>query len=149
MDNSLKLTKSVEDYLEVMYNLEKKKGVIKIKDITSEMNVKPPSVVEALKKLAELDIVFYEPYKDIRLNVIGVEIAEEVIHKHKILKNFLHILGVDMRTADEDACSMEHVLDGSTINKIKKFAEFTELWPYADNFLDSFRYYDKYGKMPP
>ena len=63
MDNSLKLTKSVEDYLEVMYNLEKKKGVIKIKDIASEMNVKPPSVVEALKKLAERDILFYEPIK--------------------------------------------------------------------------------------
>ena len=67
MENSLKLTKSVEDYLEVMYNLEKEKGAIKVKDITLKLNVKPPSVVEALKKLDERDIVSYEPYTDIRL----------------------------------------------------------------------------------
>jgi Mn-dependent DtxR family transcriptional regulator len=149
MENSLKLTKSVEDYLEVMYNLEMEKGVIKIKDIASKMNVKPPSVVEALKKLADRDIISYEPYTDIKLNKKGLEIAEDVIHKHEILKNFLHILGVDMKTADEDACSMEHVLDGSTIKKLKKFAEFTEIWPYANEFLDSFRYYEKNGKLPP
>ena len=149
MENSLKLTQSVEDYLEVMYNLEKEKGAIKVKDIALKMNVKPPSVVEALKKLAERDIVSYEPYTNIRLNEKGVEIAEDVIHKHLILKNFLNILGVDMKTANEDACSMEHVLDGSTIKKLKKFAEFTEIWPNADDFLDSFHYYDKYGKLPP
>ena len=149
MENSLKITKSVEDYLEVMYNLKMEKGVIKIKDIASKMNVKPPSVVEALKKLADRDIISYEPYTDIKLNKKGLEIAEDVIHKHEILKNFLHILGVDVNTADEDACSMEHVLDGSTIKKLKKFAEFTEIWPYADEFLDSFRYYEKNGKLPP
>ncbi len=52
MENSLKLTESVEDYLEVMYNLEKEKGNIKIKDIAYKMNVKPPSVVEAFKKVS-------------------------------------------------------------------------------------------------
>ncbi len=149
MENSLKLTKSVEDYLEVMYNLEKEKGNIKIKDIAYKMNVKPPSVVEALKKLAERNIISYEPYTDIHLKKKGIEIAEDVIHKHKILKNFLHILGVDMATADEDACSMEHVLDVSTIKKLKKFAEFTEIWPNTDEFLYSFKYYEKHGKLPP
>jgi Mn-dependent DtxR family transcriptional regulator len=51
MDNSLKLTKSVEDYLEVMYNLEKEKGVIKIKDIASEMNVNLQVLSKLLKNL--------------------------------------------------------------------------------------------------
>lgn len=148
MENSLKLTESVEDYLEVMYNLQNEKGSIKIKDIASKLNVKPPSVVEALKKLADHGIVSYEPYTDIQLNELGVEIAEEVIHKHLVLKNFLHILGVDKETADLDACSMEHVLDKSTINKLKKFAEFTELYPDADSFLDAFKYYEKHGKLP-
>ena len=93
------------------------------------MNVKAQVLLKPLKKLAERDIVSYEPYTNIKLNEKGVQIAEDVIHKHMILKNFLNILGVDMKTADEDACSMEHVLDGSTIKKLKKFAEFTEIWP--------------------
>jgi len=48
-----------------------------------------------------------------------------------ILKNFLNILGVDMKTANEDACSMEHVLDGSTIKKLKNLLNLP-----------------KYGQMP-
>ena len=129
MENSLKLTKSVEDYLEVMYNLEKEKGAIKVKDITLKLNVKPPGVVEALKKLDERDIVSYELIQI--LGWKGVEIAEDIIHKHMILKNFLNILGVDMKTANEDACSMEHVLDGSTIKKLKNLLNLP-----------------KYGQMP-
>ncbi|WP_223791457.1 iron dependent repressor, metal binding and dimerization domain protein [Methanobacterium spitsbergense] len=57
-----------------------------------------------------------------------------MIHKHKILKNFLHIIGVDMATAVEDACSMEHVLDVTTIKKLKKFAESTEIWQIQMNY---------------
>ncbi|AEG17784.1 metal-dependent transcriptional regulator [Methanobacterium paludis] len=148
MESSLKLTKSVEDYLEVMYNLYNEKKVIKVKDIASNLNVKPPSVVEAIKKLAELDLVSYEKYGDITLNKKGLEIAEGITHKHDILKNFLNILGVDMRTANDDACAMEHILDSATINKLKKFAEFTDVYPQAEDFLNSFRYYETHGKLP-
>ncbi len=57
----------------------------------------------------------------------------------------MHDIGVDMVTADADA-SMEHVLDVSTIKKLKKFAEFTEIWPNTDEFLYSFKYH---GKLTP
>ena len=147
MSSSLKLTKSIEDYLEVMYNLQKNTGTIKVKDIASNLSVKPPSVVEAIKKLSESELVSYERYGDINLTKKGMEIAENVMHKHDILKNFLNILGVDLKTADEEACSMEHVLDSTTINKLKKFAEFTNIYPDAPNFFEAFRYYEKHGKL--
>ncbi|MCE7698642.1 MAG: metal-dependent transcriptional regulator, partial [Methanobacterium paludis] len=104
--------------------------------------------VEAIKKLAELDLVSYEKYGDITLNKKGLEIAEGITHKHDILKNFLNILGVDMETANDDACAMEHILDSATINKLKKFAEFTDVYPQAEDFLNSFRYYETHGKLP-
>lgn len=143
--DSLKLTRSIEDYLEVMYKLHKTKGVIKVKDIATELNVKPPSVVEAIKKLSEMELVSYEKYGGINLNKKGMEIAESILSKHEVLKNFLGILGIEMEVADEDACAMEHVLDASTINKLKKFTEFVERYP---NILGSFRYYEKHGKLP-
>lgn len=148
MSSSLKLTKSVEDYLEVMYNLHKENGVIKVKDIAFRLDVKPPSVVEAVKKLSEIGLVSYEKYGDIRLKEDGLKIAENITHKHDILKNFLNILGVDIKTANEDACAMEHILDSATIAKLKKFAEFTDIYPPAQEFLKSFVYYEENGKLP-
>ncbi|KAF5073500.1 metal-dependent transcriptional regulator [Methanobacterium aggregans] len=148
MSSSLKLTKSIEDYLEVMYNLQKNNGTIKVKDIALNLNVKPPSVVEAIKKLSESELVSYERYGDINLTKKGFEIAENVIHKHDIIKNFLNILGVDMDTADEEACAMEHILNSSTINKLKKFADFAKMYPEAPNFFESFHHYEKYGELP-
>ncbi len=85
--NSLKLTKSMEDYLEVMYNLEKEKGIIRVVDIAEELNVKPSSVVEAVDKIYKLDLISREKYKEIKLNEKGIKAAKRVIRKHIILKS--------------------------------------------------------------
>lgn len=146
MENSLKLTKSVEDYLKIIYHLQKHKGVIQVKDIACELKVKPPSVVEALKKLSEKGFISHEKYGDIELNEKGSKVAESIIHKHEVLKNFLRILGVDTETASKDACAMEHVLDSKTVDKLKRFSDFTQVCP--GNIIDSFNYYKKHGKLP-
>ncbi len=146
MENYLELSKSVEDYLKIMYNLQKDKGVIQVKDIASQLNVKPPSVVEALKKLSKKGIISHEKYGDIELNEKGVKIAEGLLKKHKVLKNFLSVLEVDNETANQYACAMEHVLDFKTIDKLKRFSEFTKECP--EDFMDSFNYYKKHGRLP-
>ncbi|MEN6591810.1 MAG: metal-dependent transcriptional regulator [Methanobacterium sp.] len=74
--NYLKLTKSMEDYLEVMYNLEKEKGIIRVVDIAEELNVKPSSVVEAVDKIYKLDLISREKYKEIKLNEKGIKAAK-------------------------------------------------------------------------
>ncbi|MBM4240761.1 MAG: metal-dependent transcriptional regulator [Euryarchaeota archaeon] len=146
--DSLKLTKSNEDYLEAMYNLKKSRGIIRVKGIASILQVKPPSVVEALQKLSKTGLVSYEKYGDINLTLKGMEIAECVINKHEILNNFLTLLDVDRDTADEEACAMEHFLSFSTINKLKKFLEFIKRYPEDGNFLESFKLYKDHGKLP-
>jgi DtxR family Mn-dependent transcriptional regulator len=140
-DNSLKITRSVEDYLEAMYSLEKEQGTIRVKDVAKNLGVKPPSVVEAVKKLANMDLVSYQRYGTIKLKIEGVKIAEKVSCKHQLLKDFLILLGVDRIIAEKDACAMEHILDVSTINKLKKFVEFSELHPEAYRFMETFRGY--------
>lgn len=146
METYQKLTKSVEDYLKVIYCLQKGKGVIQVKDIASKLNVKPPSVVEALKKLSEKGFISHEKYGDIELNEKGSKIAESIMEKHEVLKNFLKILGVDNETASKDACAMEHLLDFKTVNKLKKFSEFTQVCPR--DLIESFKYYNKHGQLP-
>lgn len=121
--NKFKLTKSIEDYLEVMYNLKMIKGIIRVSDIAAELGVKPPSVVEAVDKISKMELISRERYGEIKLNDKGIKIAKGILHKHNTLKNFLKMLDVDEKTAEKEACAMEHILSDSTINKLEKFME--------------------------
>lgn len=141
--NSQKITRSVEDYLEVMYSLEQEQGSIRVKDVAQSLGVKPPSVVEAVKKLSQMDMVSYERYGAIKLKDEGLRIAEIVSCRHQLLKDFLILLGVNGEVAEKDACSMEHVMDVSTLSKFKKFVEFADVYPNAHDFMEEFREYSK------
>ncbi|PKL73320.1 MAG: metal-dependent transcriptional regulator, partial [Methanobacteriales archaeon HGW-Methanobacteriales-2] len=67
----MKITRSVEDYLEAMYSLELEQGTIRVKDVAETLGVKPPSVVEAVKKLSKMNMVSYERYGTIKLKEDG------------------------------------------------------------------------------
>ena len=147
--STMKITRSVEDYLEAMYSLEKEHGTIRVKDVAETLGVKPPSVVEAVKKLSKMNMVSYERYGTIKLKGEGVKIAEEVICRHQLLKDFLIMMGVDSEIAENDACSMEHVMDVSTINKLRKFVEFNGIFPNAYQYMEKFREYAEKGTITP
>ncbi|WP_297475395.1 metal-dependent transcriptional regulator [Thermococcus sp.] len=127
------VSKREEEYLETMYLLHKNKGVIRVKDIARVMRVKPPSVVDALKKLAEKGLVEYEKYDRILLTDEGRKIAEEVYSKHVLLtKFFIDILGIPPEVAEQDACQFEHYVHEVTVERIKEFAAFIqEQCPYV------------------
>jgi DtxR family Mn-dependent transcriptional regulator len=142
--DSPKLTKSIEDYIKVMYNLKKVKGIIRVNDIAEELNVKPPSVVEAVDRISRLELISHEKYGEIKLNKMGMSIAESVTHKHAVVKEFLDMLGIDNETIDVEACEMEHILSNSTINKLDEFTKFIEIYSGDNGFLKSFKCYEKY-----
>ena len=117
----MEISQSVEDYLETIYLLESEKGYARIKDIASGLDIKLSSVTGMLKKLEEEELVVNEKYGPVKLTRKGKSIAKKVYSKHKILSNFFILLGVDKKTAEEDACRAEHVLSKKTIRKIKEF----------------------------
>jgi len=127
------ITKREEEYLEAMYMLYKNKGVIRVKDIAKALSVKPPSVVDALKKLAEKGLIEYEKYDRILLTDRGREIAEATYSKHVFLtKFFIDILGIPPEIAEQDACQFEHYVSEITVERMKEFARFIqEQCPYV------------------
>ncbi|WP_054840970.1 metal-dependent transcriptional regulator [Thermococcus peptonophilus] len=130
----MEVTKREEEYLETMYILHKNKGVIRVKDIAKALNVKPPSVVDALKKLAEKGLIEYEKYDRILLTEKGKEIAEKTYSKHIFLtKFFTDILGIPPpEIAEQDACQFEHYVSEITVRRMREFAEFIqEQCPYV------------------
>jgi len=118
----LKLSKSLEDYLETILLITYEKGEVRITDIAKRLNIKEASVVEALKKLKNLGLVEYEKGRRPILTEEGKRIAREIYEKHQVLLRFLQeVLGVSEEVAIRDACAMEHVLSKETLEKIAEF----------------------------
>lgn len=121
------ISKREEEYLEAMYRLYRRKGIIRVKDIARLLKVRPPSVVDALKKLAEKGFVEYEKYDRIMLTEAGEKIAEETFQKHLLLTEFFtNILGIPLEIAEEDACQFEHYVHEVTAQRIKEFARYVQ-----------------------
>ena len=132
-------SKSVEDYLEAIYNIVNRKGYAKTKDISRELSVSPPSVTEMLKKLDEGGLVNYERYSGVTLTKKGGKIARIVKTKHDTIKKFLNILLISDKTADRDACNLEHELSPETIEQLTNFVRFVEKAPMYPKWLEHFK----------
>ena len=97
------MTKSLEDYIEVVYVLIHEKRRARVRDIATALKVKMPSVVKALTELKRLALVTQEPYGDVELTVKGRRIATIILNRHRKIRDFLMRIGVSRRIADKDA----------------------------------------------
>ena len=91
-------------------------------DIARDLNVSKPSVSVAVHNLQDAGYLLMNGH-DITLTDAGRAIAERVMERHELFDNFLTGLGVDAKTAEEDACNMEHALSSASFEAIKGFLE--------------------------
>lgn len=116
----LELSASLEDYLEVIFNLIQEKNEAKASDIALKMNVRKASVTDALRALSKKELIEYEPYKPIILTTKGNVFANKIIERHDLLSVFFEeILGLEKTEAVDNACKIEHVISANAIEKIK------------------------------
>jgi len=137
------LTSVMEDYLEAIFDLDKEKKVVRVKDIAKRLDVKMPTVTSMLKTLNKRGLVHYEKYEYVELSDKGLEVGGEVRRKHMVLRKFLtDILDIDLGTADEEACKMEHALSAGTLDSITDFMAFIQACPrVGEDWLDRFEEY--------
>lgn len=137
------LTPTMEDYLEQIYNLGKSTKAVRVRDIARGMNVKMPSVTSMLNTLGKKDLINHEKYEYVELTEQGVKVASEIARQHEIMFNFLtNVLGIDSKTADEDACKMEHAVSPVTLKRLVQFMEFMESCPRVGP--DWLKYFNEY-----
>jgi len=123
-DRMKKISSHMEDYLEVIAELKKKKVVARVKDISQRMDVATPSVTSALNTLSREGLIIHERYGYVELTPDGERIASGVQHRHDTLIKFLtEILDIDPKIAREDACKMEHSISPETLEKLTKFVD--------------------------
>jgi len=146
-DNPEGLSASLEDYLEVIFHLERSNRVARAKDIADQMNVQRASVTGALKALAARGLINYSPYSYITLTTSGRDIAREVIRRHKVLKEFfVNTLQLGPEDAEANACRIEHAIDPAAIERLVRFLEFMSICPRTGtDWSDAFARFCKLG----
>ena len=131
-----KLTASLEDYIEVIYNEIVNNQAVKAVEIARELSVSRASVTEALKKLEKEGLINYGRYGSIDITELGIKKAKEVIKKHKILEEFFtEILKLDKSEARENACKIEHIISPKAFSRLEKFLKFAKNKSFVDEFI--------------
>lgn len=108
----------MEDYLEIVYELVQHKGYATLADVAEYLNVRPPSVTMMMRRLDQSGLLNYEKYRGIRLTEKGMDIAKIIHDRHSVLSEFLKMIGVSEKIANEDAESMEHHLHTQTMQRL-------------------------------
>ena len=119
----------VEDYLEVIYDLIQTKGYARAVDIAERLDVKTPSVTGMVQKLDDMGFVKYERYRGLTLTEKGEKMARFTQQKHALISKFLLMLGIEEKTANEDAEGIEHHVHKDTLNCIKRFVDYANEHP--------------------
>ena len=114
----MKIQKSSQDYLESMLMMQQEHGYIRSIDIADKLGVTKPSVTYATKRLRENGYIEMDRDGLITLTDRGMAIAAKMLDRHHTLTKFLIALGVDEKTAEEDACKIEHDISDETFAAI-------------------------------
>jgi Mn-dependent DtxR family transcriptional regulator len=119
----MNVTEAMENYLEAILMLSKNQPEIHATHLCSELGFSRPTVSEMMKQLKKKGLIEVDTDNHIHLTAEGRNIAETTYEKHEILAEMLMTLGVDKKTAYEDACKLEHDLSKKSFECIKRHTE--------------------------
>jgi DtxR family transcriptional regulator, Mn-dependent transcriptional regulator len=127
------LTSAHEDYLKAIYVLEMNGEKVNNSALANHMGFAPASATNMVKKLAQLNLVEYEPYQGVRLTRLGRQVALEVLRHHRLLELFLHeTLAMSWDRVHEEAEKLEHVISERLEDAIAAVLGHPTVDPHGD-----------------
>ncbi len=144
----IELSASLEDYLEAIFRIVQEKQAARAKDIGKRLQVGRSSVTGALRALSERELINYAPYDLVTLTDKGRAVAEDVVRRHEVLRDFfVKVLAVERGDADQAACRMEHAIPEAILERFLEFVEFVERCPRGGSkWIKGFGYYCDHDK---
>ncbi|MEX1135989.1 MAG: metal-dependent transcriptional regulator [Balneolales bacterium] len=128
-----KLSESQEDYLKYIYKLGENGEAVSTMLLSEELNVKPASVTNMLKKLAEMKLLLHQPYKGVRLTEAGEKVALEILRHHRLLELYLaEVHGYGWEEVHDEAEKLEHVISETFEAKIAEMLGHPQHDPHGD-----------------
>ena len=119
----MSLKESGEMYLETIYILSKSKSSVRSIDVAEYMNFSRASVSRGIGLLKKQDFILMDRDGYITLTEKGLKTAEKIYERHTVISKMLMAMGIDEKTATEDACRIEHVISDETFEALKQHAE--------------------------
>ena len=120
MEKKQSATASGEDYLEAGLVLQKEIGMVRSIDVARHLGVSKPSVCHAVATLKEGGFLTMDEDFSLHLTDVGREVAEKTYEKHCFFSRLLVEAGVEPKTAEQDACRMEHVISENSFRQLKQ-----------------------------
>ena len=116
----MKLHASGEDYLETILVLQKKLSIVRSVDVARRMEVSKPSVCHAVATLRDGGFLTMDEDHFLHLTDVGREVAERIYERHCFFTEQLIAAGVDPKTAEADACRIEHIISDESFDRLKE-----------------------------
>ena len=112
---------STENYLEAIVKLTRENGHVRSIDLANFFDISRASVSNAVKKMEEENYLLMAKDGSLTLTPSGRNLGESIYDRHLTLRKFLLSIGVDEKTADEDACRIEHAISEETFSHLKDY----------------------------
>lgn len=112
----------MEDYLEAIYILFQKQGYVRCVDVAEYLEVTKPSVSRAVKELTKAKYLRKDSNSILSLTSSGEQVAEKIYERHCFFTEQLIAAGVDPKTAEADACRIEHIISDESFERLKEAA---------------------------
>ncbi len=111
----------IEDYVELIADLASAQGEARSTDVAKRLGVTHPTAIKAIARLKRDGLATSRPYRGIFLTEAGLNLANRVRARHRLVVELLLSVGVPLDAAEADAEGMEHYASEATL---KAFATF-------------------------
>ena len=129
---------SEENYLKAIYHLQTENGVVATNALADELNTRPASITDMMKKLSAKQLLHYKPYYGFSLSTEGKKAAIMIIRRHRLWEFFLaEKLGFGWDEVHTIAEELEHVSSRKLIDRLDEYLGFPEFDPHGDPIPNS------------
>lgn len=132
------MTHSEENYIKGIYHLSQGgKTTISTNALAGQMDTKPSSVTDMIKRLSEKGMVHYKKYQGVHLTEKGTRQALKVIRKHRLWEVFLvEKLDFTWDEVHEVAEQLEHIDSEKLIDRLDDLLDNPDYDPHGDPIPD-------------
>ncbi|MBC7534665.1 MAG: metal-dependent transcriptional regulator [Ferruginibacter sp.] len=131
-------TTTEENYIKAIYHLEHVHDKVSTTLLSEEMNTRPATVTDMLKKLESKKILHYRKYKGFILTDQGNKTALNVVRKHRLWEFFLvNKLGFEWDEVHSMAEELEHISSNELTTRLDNFLGNPAFDPHGDPIPDN------------
>lgn len=112
-----------EDYVELIADLLDAVGEARVVDLAARLGVTAATVNSTLQRLVREGLVKKQRYRSIFLTEAGRALAEQARERHRVVRDFLLVLGIQRETAESEAEGIEHHIGAHTLAALKAFVD--------------------------